>query len=291
MIRQIEMDAHHRRTGSKSASFVVSGVIHASIIILVILAPLLMTPDEDEKIRVPEKTIEATLIRALPKPDAGSVSGAGTPVDDRPKTARPKALAQRVAVANVQKLSSVVQQQITRVTPTPVLGQQQVEKVNVEKIRTTVAPKNVTQTRIQTRVVAEIGDVQPYSVATGPAASNTKVRAPTTLSQTGGPKVQDAAGPVLQTSALAYQQPTIAEGVVGSYTVQGSPDGPKIRVMEPGTGSGFFDGEGGQGAGSGGGPGNGDGGRAWVAAEPARGLAPRGRGIATPICSAARIWT
>jgi hypothetical protein len=259
MVRQIEMDLHRRRTGSKSVSFVVSGAIHASIILLMIVVPFLFPPDEEEKVRVPERTIEATLIRALPKPDAGSESGTGTPVDNQPKMARPKALARRVAVANVAKMSSVVQQQITRVTPTPVLGQQQVAKVNVEAIRKTVAPKNVTQNRIQTRVVAEIGDVQPYSVATGPAASNTKVRAPTTLSQTGGPKVQDAAGPIVQTNALSYQAPTIAEGVVGDYTVQGSPDGPNIRVMEPGSGSGYFDGvPGGQGAGSGGGDGNGN---------------------------------
>lgn len=208
--------------------------------------------------------IEAVLIKVPPpvqrNPDAGSESGAGTPVDNVPKMARPKALARRIAVPNVSRLSSVVQQQVTRVQPTPVLGQTQVEKVNVAAVRQTQAPKNITQTRIQTRVVSELGDVQPYSVATGPAASNTKVREAPTLAQTAGPRVQSAGGPVIQTNAVSYQAPALAEGVVGDYTVQGSPDGPNIRVFEPGSGSGYFDGAGGQGAGSGGGDGNGNGG-------------------------------
>jgi hypothetical protein len=263
MVRQIEMDVYRPRVASKSTGTAISLAIHGVILFLVYAVGMEIV--EEEKKRVPERTIEAVLIRTPPptprNPDAGSESGAGTPVDNKPKMARPKALARRAAVANVSRFNNVVQQPITRVAPTPVLGQQQIAKVNVEQIRRTQAPRNVTQTRVQTRVFSELGDVQPYSVATGPASSDAKLREAPTLNQTAGPRVQSAAGPVTQTNALAYEQPTIAEGVVGDYTVQGSPDGPAIRVMEPGSGSGYFDGvPGGQGAGSGGGDGNGTGG-------------------------------
>lgn len=264
MTMQIHMDLARPRTGSKLRSGAISLGIHAFIISFMIFATFLAVDDE-VKIRTPEKTIEAVLIKIqqpVPRnPDAGSESGAGTPVDNVAKSARPKALARRVAVANVSRMSSVVQQEITRVQPTPVLGQQQVAKVNVETIRRTQAPKNITQTKIQTRVVSELGEVQQYqAVNTGPASTNVKIREAPTVAQTAGPRVQSAAGPVLQTNAVNYQAPTIAEGVVGDVTVQGSPDGPNIRVMEPGSGSGYFDGAGGKGAGSGGGDGNGTGG-------------------------------
>lgn len=257
MTRQIEMDFHRPRTRSKVASGVTSFAIHAVILTLVLFTSLQFVEDE-EKRRTPEREIEAVLIRTPPKPDAGSESGAGTPVDDKPKSARPKALARRVAVANVSRLSSVVQQQVTRVQATPVLGRQEVAKVNVSPIKMTQAPKTITQNRVQTRVMSELGDVQPYQVSAGPAASNTKLREAPTLTQTAGPRVQSAAGPVLATNALAYQQPTIANGVVGDVTVNGTADGPPNIVMEPGNGSGYFDGAGGQGAGSGGGSGNGN---------------------------------
>ncbi len=262
MVMQIHMDVQRPRTASKLRSGAISLVIHAGLAAVMFFATFLAV-EEEVKIRTPEKTIEAVLIKVQPvqrNPDAGSESGAGTPVDNVPKTARPKALARRVAVPNVSRLSSVVQQQVTRVQPTPVLGQTQVEKVNVETIRRTQAPKNITQTRIQTRVVSELGDVQPYSVATGPASSSAKVREAPTLAQTAGPRVQSAAGPMVQTNAVNYQAPALAEGVVGDYTVQGTPDGPNVRVFEPGSGSGYFDGAGGRGAGSGGGDGNGTGG-------------------------------
>ena len=260
MVRQIEMDVRSRRTGSKATFAAISLAIHASIITLMILLGVILPP-EQEKQRVPEKEIEAVLIREMPKirnPDAGSESGAGTPVDNTPKTARPKALARRIAVANVSQLSNVVKQEIKVLQPVPVLGQTQVAKINVSPIKTTQAPKAITQNKIATRVTSDLGDVQPYQVSTGPAASNTTLREAPTVAQTAGPRLQSAAGPVIQTNAVNYQAPTIAEGVVGDYTVQGTPDGPNIRVMEPGSGSGYFDGAGGQGAGSGGGDGNGN---------------------------------
>jgi uncharacterized membrane protein YgcG len=256
MARQTDLEMRRVKSPSRRASTVVSVVLHAGVLLMVFNMSLGMTIEEEEKEKIPERTIEAVLIKLPPTPEpAGSESGAGTPVDDKPKSARPKALAKRVVQANVSQVRNIVQQQITRVAPTPVLGQ--VNKVDVAPVKVTQAPKSISQRNVVTRAVSPLGDVQPYQVSSGPAASTAKIREAPTLNQTAGPKKMDAAGPVKATSALSYQQPTVAEGVVGDVTVQGDPDGPNIRILEPGSGSAYFDGAGGRGSGSGGGDGNG----------------------------------
>lgn len=269
MARQVAglgaLDARREKPASKTSSTAISVVLHVGLLIL--MSTISMQMIEEDKDRLPEKVMDAVLIRVKPPPPppptpepAGSESGAGTPVDNKPRSVRPKALARRALNANVSQYKNIVQQQVTRVTPTPVLGQQQVAKVDVAPITKTQAPKMITQRNVQTRTFSELGDIQPYQVSSAPAASNTKLRDTPQVNQTSGPRKMDAAGPVLASSALSYQQPTIANGVVGDVTVQGDPDGPPVIVSEPGSGSGYFNGAGGQGAGSGGGDGNGSGG-------------------------------
>jgi hypothetical protein len=235
----------------KFVNLAVSAGFHTVLVLFLAVMSLAPAPEELE---TPETKMDMVLVR-MPEPEPPGSQAGGSPGETRDDAPRPKALARRAYQANVSQLKSVVQQQVTQIAQTQVYGQ--VTTVDTQPIQRTQAPKAISNRVVETATVdaLQVADSQQASAV---STQTPTLRAAPSVAQSAGPRVVDAAGPVLAKSdAIAYQQATIQDGVADSITVQGDSTGPRVRALESGSGK-LFGGRGG-GGGSGGGLGSGTG--------------------------------
>ena len=161
------------------------------------------------------------------------------PPEPEPERARPKALARRVVNAKPVKVQREVQNEVRKLAPTPVLAQAQ--KVEINKVRTTEAPKKITQRKFQTQTINEFAETpvreevafDPPDAATRPVVA---------LEQSAGPKLTESASPIDNPTG-SISAPYLAEGKAGNRAAPGTPDG-TIASLESGNSTRYTTGDG-----------------------------------------------
>jgi TonB family protein len=240
----------------KALNWTVSVLFHVLLLGVVAALSLVAEPPQLEQ---PEQKMDMVLVR-LPSPEPpGSQSGGGPGETKQEEVQRPKALARRAFAANVSQFKSVVQQAVTQVAPNPVFAD--VTKVQVEPLQRTQAPKAISQRVVNAATVDALQVADAPKAANVVAAETPTLRQAPTVTQSAGPKIVAAAGPIVsKNESLGYEQPTVADGVADSVTVAGDATGPRIRALQTGSGTLYGSGHGrGSGRGSGSGNGSGDG--------------------------------
>ena len=162
-------------------------------------------------------------------------------VEEKPKLQR-KVLAQRRIDTRVRRFKDVTQPEIRRLDPVPVLDQ--TNKVEVDPTQITAAPRNIATRKIVTRTVSAFADVptqaQPIEIdRTAPTVRQVKV-----AKASAGPRVLEAAGPIVTPRAVDVEAPTVAEGRISRDSVAGDVQGARITALESGTSDRFLRGEG-----------------------------------------------
>ena len=161
------------------------------------------------------------------------------PPEPEPEKARPKAIQRRTLNAATKQRKEVVQNEIRKITPVPVVAQ--VQKVEIDKPMRVEAPRKVTERTLVTRTVNEFADVQvqePLEVASAVDAVKTVQE----LQQSSGPRRVEAAGPVVQ--AADYNAPNVSDGVIDQMAAQGDVEGARISPVEAGNASRYTTGDG-----------------------------------------------
>ncbi len=162
-------------------------------------------------------------------------------VEEKPKLQR-KVLAQRRIDTRVRRFKDITQPEIRRVDPVPVLDQ--TNKIDVDPIKLTVAPKNIATRKVVTKTVSAFADVpaqvQPIEIdRTAPTVRQVRV-----AKASAGPRVLEAAGPEVTAHAVDVEAPTVTQGRISRDAVAGDVEGARIASIESGTSDRFLRGDG-----------------------------------------------
>ncbi|MCP4007576.1 MAG: TonB family protein [bacterium] len=158
-----------------------------------------------------------------------------------PPKLRRKVLQQRVLDASVQLHKQLVQREITKVKPVPVLDQ--VKRVEVEPIKLTEAPKQIEHKQVVTKNVSVFSEREavPQPVQISQPKSITQIQA---AKPTAGPRRLKAASPTVTAKAASVTAPTLTRGVISNNAVAGDVEGAEVADIESGTSDRFLKGDG-----------------------------------------------
>jgi len=200
---------------------VISAILH--IAALVLLSNVLFGDPLE-----PEETVLVSLIEEQKPPEP------------EPEKARPRAIQRRTLNTATFQRKEVVQNEIRKIDPVPVIAQ--VQKVEVARVQRVEAPKQIQRRELATKTVNEFAERQMQQPTAVPSATDS-LRTVAELQQSAGPRRVAAAGPVVA-QAAEVTAPNLSDGLIDNMAVQGSVDGAMISPVEAGTASRYTQGDG-----------------------------------------------
>lgn len=167
-------------------------------------------------------------------------------VEERPEPPKPKVLARRMLDTSVRRFKNVIQPQVRQLQPVPEIHRSQ--KIELEQLKITEAPKEIVQRKVDTTKVSAFAEVvtpvQPIQVdEVAPVVRQVKV-----ARASAGPRKLEAAGPVTDTRAAEIEAPSLIRGVTSDTVVDGDLEGAKITALESGTSDSMLHGDGDRGS-------------------------------------------
>jgi len=167
-------------------------------------------------------------------------------IEERPEPPKPKILARRILDSSVKRFKNVIQPEVRQLKPVPEIHR--ADRVEVERMQITEAPKEVVRRKVDTTKVSAFAEVvspiQPIEVdQVAPTVRRVSVAKPSA-----GPRKLEAAGPITNPRAADVDAPEIVRGVASDTVVDGDLEGAKINARESGTADSMLRGDGDRGS-------------------------------------------
>jgi hypothetical protein len=215
-------DPMARKTSPKGALVMIfSATVHALALFLV-WDLLFGDPLEEEEVVMVEM-----IKREEPTPE--------------PERARPRSIARRTVDTAVTRQREVAQNAVRQLSPVEV--QSRVQTVQVDRPQRIEAPTQVEQRKFVTKTRSEFAPVDVAEPVRVPEAREA-VRTVTQMQQSAGPRLVEAAGPVVSSTPAPIEAPTLAEGVVDVVASAGDTQGVRTQAVETGNASRYLEGDG-----------------------------------------------
>ncbi|MBW2280007.1 MAG: hypothetical protein JRG76_00285 [Deltaproteobacteria bacterium] len=167
-------------------------------------------------------------------------------LEERPEPPKPKILARRILDSSVKRFKNVVQPKVQQLKPVPEIHR--ADRVEVERMQITEAPKEVVRRKVDTTKVSAFAEVvtpiQPIEVdQVAPT-----VRRVSVTKASAGPRKLEASGPITNPRAADVDAPEIVRGVASDTVVDGDLQGAKINARDSGTAESMLHGDGDRGS-------------------------------------------
>jgi hypothetical protein len=167
-------------------------------------------------------------------------------LEERPEPPKPKLLARRILDSSVKRFKNVVQPKVQQLKPVPEIHR--ADRVEVERMQITEAPKEVVRRKVDTTKVSAFAEVvtpiQPIAVdQVAPT-----VRRVSVAKASAGPRKLEASGPITNPRAADVDAPEIVRGVASDTVVDGDLQGAKINARDSGTAESMLHGDGDRGS-------------------------------------------
>jgi hypothetical protein len=167
-------------------------------------------------------------------------------VEQKPEPPKPKVLARRILDSRVKRFKKFQQPKVHKVQPVPEINRAQ--KIQVDQVKVTEAPKEIVQRKVDTTKHSAFAEVvtpvQPIEVD----QDAPKVRQVKVAKASAGPRKLEAAGPITDTRAAKIEAPQAVKGVASDTVVDGDLQGAKISALESGTSDSMLRGDGDRGS-------------------------------------------